>query len=139
MRPQAMPPPDALHRTDTDAALLGHCGSPVCGLAWRIGQCASDDALLNCASQGGMRDGRILSRSRPLTPSVMNRSCHRQTAVLLVPVRRMISAVPQPSAVSSTMCARQTCFWGAFRSATMAASRLRSVALTSTMTPVRMP
>ena len=57
MRPQAMPPPDALHRTHTDAALLGHCGgSPVCGLAWRIGQCASDNALLDCASQG--RDAR---------------------------------------------------------------------------------
>jgi hypothetical protein len=61
-------------------------------------------------AKGGMRHGRVLSRSKPSTPSVMNRSCQRYTAVLLVPVQRMISAVPQPSAVSSTMCARHTCF-----------------------------
>jgi hypothetical protein len=34
----------------------------------------------------------------------------RQTQVLEVPVWRMISAVPTPSALSSTMAARQTCF-----------------------------
>ena len=69
---------------------------------------------------GGMRDGRVLSRSRPGTPSAMKRSCQRQTDVLLVPVRRMSSTVPQPSAVSSTICARQTCFCGLFRSVTIA-------------------
>ena len=47
----------------------------------------------------------------------------------------MISAVPQPSAVSSTICARQTCFCGLLRSATIASSRWRSVALTSTVIP----
>lgn len=31
----------------------------------------------------------------------MNRSCQRQTAVLAIPATRMISAVPQPSAVRS--------------------------------------
>ena len=87
---------------------------------------------------GGMRDGRVLSRSRPATPSVMNRSCQRQTAVLLVSVRRMISAVPQPSAVSRTICARQTCFCGLFRSATIAASCRRSAALNSTVIPAPM-
>jgi hypothetical protein len=51
----------------------------------------------------------------------------------------MISAVPQPSAVSSTMFARQTCFCGLLRSATIAASRWRSLAVTSTVIPVRMP
>ena len=43
---------------------------------------------------GGMRDGRVLSRSRPSTPACMNRSCQRQTAVLATPAWRMISVVP---------------------------------------------
>jgi hypothetical protein len=40
----------------------------------------------------------------------MNRSCQRQTHVLDVSVRRMISLVPTPSALKSTISARQTCF-----------------------------
>lgn len=59
---------------------------------------------------GLIREGRVLSRSRPSTPSRMKRSCQRQTQVLEVPVRRMISTVPTPSALSSTITARQTCF-----------------------------
>src|SRR5829696_4197281 len=51
---------------------------------------------------GAMRDGRVLSRRRPSTPSAAKRSCQRQTAVLLLPVRRMMAAVPRPSAVAST-------------------------------------
>jgi hypothetical protein len=50
---------------------------------------------------GGMRGGRVLSRSRPGTPSARNRSCHRQTEVLLVPVRRVSSIMPRPSALSA--------------------------------------
>jgi len=42
---------------------------------------------------------RILSRVRPATPSAMNRACHRHTTGLALPDRRMISAVPQPSAL----------------------------------------
>ena len=40
----------------------------------------------------------------------------------------MISAVPKRSAVKSTTSARQTCFCGLFRSATIAANRARSAA-----------
>ncbi len=39
--------------------------------------------------------------------------------------------VPQPSAVSSTICARQTCFCGLLRSVTMAISAWRSASATS--------
>src|SRR5439155_15551852 len=49
----------------------------------------------------------------------------------------MISVVPQPSAVSRTICASQTCFCGLFRSATTAASFWRSAALNSNVTPAR--
>jgi hypothetical protein len=40
----------------------------------------------------------------------MNRACQRQTQVFDVPVWRMISFVPTPSAESRTIPARQTCF-----------------------------
>ncbi len=49
------------------------------------------------------------------------------------------SIVPQPSAVSNTICARQTCFCGLFRSDTTASRRVRSAALTSTTIPGRIP
>src|SRR3712207_6929889 len=39
--------------------------------------------------------------------SRMSRFCQRQTHGLLVPVRRMIAAVPRPSAVARMICARQ--------------------------------
>jgi len=49
-------------------------------------------------------------------------------ASLYLPVRRMISTVPSPSAVNSRISARQTCFRGALRSRTMASNRRRSFA-----------
>ena len=61
-------------------------------------------------ANGGMREGRVLSRHREATPSALNRSCQRQMTVLAFPIRHMISAVPWPSAVSKTILARQTCF-----------------------------
>ena len=63
-----------------------------------------------CAPKGGMREGRVLSRKSPSVPSSMNRACQRHTQVLLLPVRRMISTVPKPAAVSRMIRARQTCF-----------------------------
>ena len=81
-----------------------------------------DDAFEDAALEA-------LSLRRPSTPSDMNRSCQRQTAVLLTPTVRMIVAVPSPSAVASTIRARQTCFWGLLRSSTIACRRLRSVGL----------
>jgi hypothetical protein len=65
---------------------------------------------VTCAPSGGMRDGRVLSRSKPFAPATMKRSCQRQTQVLDLPVSRMMSWVPCPSADSSTIRARQTCF-----------------------------
>ena len=79
----------------------------------------------------------VLSRSRPSTPSAMNRACQRQTQGFDLPVRRMISTVPAPSAVARMTPARQTCFCGLFRSATTASNRARSAALTSTVIPSR--
>src|SRR6516162_16887 len=91
------------------------------------------------AGSGGMRERRVLSRSRPATPACMILSCQRHTVTLLVPAWRMISPVPNPPAVSKTICALHTCFCGLFRSATIASSRTRSAADTSTVIPSRMP
>src|SRR6056297_881492 len=43
---------------------------------------------------GGTREGRVLSRFRPPTPSSRYRSCQRQTVGFDVCARRMISPVP---------------------------------------------
>ena len=42
-------------------------------------------------SMAGIREGRVLSRSRPSYPSCMEAACQRQTQVFDLPVRRMIS------------------------------------------------
>jgi hypothetical protein len=52
----------------------------------------------------------------------MKRCCQRQTQVLEVPVRRMISLVPTLSALRSTMAARQACFCEELRSLVIASS-----------------
>ena len=62
----------------------------------------------------------------------------RQTAVLATPAWRMISPVPTPSAVSSTIRARQTCFCGLLRSSTIASNQAWSEAPTLTTMPARM-
>ena len=91
------------------------------------------------ASSRARPGGRVLSRSRPSTPSCMNRSCQRHTTDLLRPVPRLMALVPSPSAVNKMMLARQTCFCGLFRFATTASSRARSAVVTSTTIPLRMP
>src|SRR5215212_8110682 len=77
-------------------------------------------------AKGGLRPGRVASRSRPSTPASMKRCCQRQMVGLALPVRRWISIVPIPSALSSTIRDRQTCFCGLFLEAMMASSRSRA-------------
>ena len=82
---------------------------------------------------------RVLSRVSPSTPSAINRACHLHTTGFDLPERRMISAVPQPSAVARMMLARHTCFCGALRSETIASSRSRSARVTFTTIPALIP
>jgi hypothetical protein len=63
----------------------------------------------------------------------MKRACHRQTTDFDLPVRRVISAVPQPSAVARMILARQTCFGGAPWVAMIAFSLRRSAGVTLTI------
>ena len=100
MRLQAMGAPDALHRGDADRRRPWP-SSPAVQWVVSPGGSARVSAITRSATsgaKGGMREGRVLSRSSPSTPSCMNRSCQRHTQVLALPVRRMISAVPRPSA-----------------------------------------
>ena len=92
------------------------------------------------AIRGSSFDARGRScREKPVHPAAAKRSCQRQTQVLDLPVSRMIAFVPAPSALSKTICARQTCFCGAFRSLTTSRSRSSSAAVTENEIPVRMP
>ena len=90
-------------------------------------------------ASGAMPGGRVLSRSRPSTPSAMNRSCQRHTQVLDLPVAAMIATVPRPSSVSRTICARHTCFCGDPRAATSASRRALSDSVTAILIPLRIP
>src|SRR6201987_5355008 len=68
----------------------------------------------------------------------MKRSCQRHTQVFYLPVRRMISLVPTPSALNRTISARQTCLCGLLRSRASAFRRRRSAGLRVMEIPVRM-
>jgi len=87
---------------------------------------------------GGLPGGRVLSRSRPSTPSAMNRSCQRQTVVFAVPVAAMMAFVPTPSAVGSTIRQRQTCFCDVLWSVAMDSRRRRSASSIVMVILVRM-
>jgi hypothetical protein len=63
---------------------------------------------------------------------------HRHTQVFDLPVRRIISLVPTPSALNRTISARQTCLCGALRSRATVVRRRRSTGLRVMEIPVRM-
>lgn len=102
---------DALDVGKAHACGLRHrAAGPMGRLARRFGQRQGDDPSGHFRPKGLDARGPGLSRRRPSTPSSQNRSCQRQTAVLLIAVFCMIAIVPSPSAVASTILARQTCF-----------------------------
>jgi len=80
---------------------------------------------------------RLVARETVIT-FLHERSCQRRTQVFDLPVRRMISLVPTPSALNRTISARQTCLCGALRSRASAFSRRRSAGLRAMEIPVRM-
>jgi hypothetical protein len=65
-------------------------------------------------------------------------ACLPAPVVFDLPVALMIAFVPMPSAPRSTIRARQTCFCGVLRQATMASRRRRSAAKTEMEIPFRM-
>ena len=79
-----------------------------------------------------MRDGRSCPAAgySPLPAWITPAS--RQTTDLLLRVRRMISAMPRPSNISSTLLVRHRCFCKLYRLATTASRGARSSDLTFT-------
>ena len=87
-----------------------HSTSPVSFFSpWRSER-QIDNLLHRVSRQRGLPSARVLSRVSPSTPSAMNRACHLHTTSFYLPYQRIISAVPQPSAVAKMMLARHTCF-----------------------------
>src|SRR6266536_2302136 len=129
---------DAVHRPQADTRRLRqHPAGPVRGFSGG----PVTRSTTNCtvpAGSGGLPGLRVLSRSNPSTPSAMNRACQVHTTGFALADRRMISAVPQPSAVARMIWARHTCFCGAQRSETIASSRRRSARVTLTTIPALM-
>ena len=139
MRSKAVRTPDALDRTRTDIDdLRHHDGGPVRRLCRRVGLGERHDALDDVRLQRlDARRPRLVAQETVI-PSCMKRSCQRQTQVFDLPVRRMISLVPIPSALNRTISARQTCLCGALRSRASTFRRRRSAGLRVMEIPVRM-
>jgi hypothetical protein len=71
---QTMLAPDALHRTDADADVPGDRPAVQWVVSPGAAVCvAATTRSSTSVPSGGMRAGRVLSRSRPGTPSAMNR------------------------------------------------------------------
>ncbi len=110
---------DPLHRAQADPHRLGQrpARRPVGGLTRRRAAHQVDDFLNRRRGQRRLAGlARLVTRCKPSTPSRMNLLATRQTTGLALPDRRMISVVPQPSAVARMILARHTCFCGALRS-----------------------
>ena len=108
--------------------LLGVAGPALTGVAFggvSVAVLASTFALT--ASDSGLRPGgRVLSRRRPSTPSSPNRACQRHTQGFDLPVSRQIALTLSPSAVASTICARQTTLASVLRSLMSRSRRIRT-------------
>src|ERR1700756_5130678 len=105
-----------------------------CGGAWLVR--ATTRSTVS-GGKAGMRDGRVLSRVSPSTPSCMKRSCQRHTTVLPLPTARAMAMVPLPSADRTMIRARHTCFCGLLRSRMIDCKRTRSAGVTVTEIPLR--
>ena len=96
VRRQAMSLPDALNRGQANAATLAINRPVQCVVS--PGGSQSVRATTRSATSSGRRGvpgGRVLSRSKPSTPSSMNRACQRQIAMMFLNVPA--SAIAQES------------------------------------------
>ena len=82
------------------------------------------------AAIGGLPGLRVLSRSRPSTPSSAKRCCQRQTIGRLTPTCVAICCTGPPPAEARTTCARSMCLRCRLRSLVISSSRCLSSVLT---------
>src|SRR5512144_1998039 len=77
----------------TELTLMATAAAMAAGVQW-VTSCGGSVAVSaitrsrSACCKGGIRDGRVLSRRSPSTPSVMNRACQRQTLGFDLPLRR---------------------------------------------------
>ena len=99
---------DALHRSQTHARRLRqHPAGPMAGFSRRRRERQIDHPLHRGPRQRRLAAFARLVAREPSTPSAMKRACQRHTTGLALPDRRMISDVPQPSAVARMILARK--------------------------------
>ena len=140
VRLKAVAAPDALHRADANPAHLGHHGArPVGDLARRIGKRQGNHTFRHIARKRWDAGGARLIPQQAVRTALHEPLLPTPDGSLCYAAARMISAVPWPSPVMSTICARQTCFCGLLRSDTTASKPSRSAGVTSTVIPVRIP
>jgi hypothetical protein len=103
--------PDALDIGEADARRLRHgAPGPVGRLARRLGEREGDDPLSPPRAERRHARRAGLVAQKALHAFLGEALLPAPDAVLLLAVRRMTSFVPSPSAVASTIAARQTCF-----------------------------
>jgi len=90
-------------------------------------QCTT--CLIFSGASGLRRDGRVASFNNPSTPLAVYRRRQRRTVSTLLPTAAAIATAVNPWPAKSTIRARQTTFWGVFRSRTSRSNRSRSAAL----------
>jgi hypothetical protein len=123
------------------ALARGHGGTiqlAFCLIARRVGQGERHHAFGHFLAKRGNTRGTGLVAQQALDTVLHEPLLPAPDEVLDLAVRRMISTVPAPSALNSTMAARQACFWAALWSLLMASSRRRSVGVRVREIPVRM-
>lgn len=136
---EAMGLPDFLDRGDCQPRDVGHCaGGPMRRLERRRFQRHRHDRSGLSSAMGIFPGGRELLRDNPAIPSSMKRACQRHTVIFAVPVCFMMADVPTPSALISTIRARQKCFCGVLRLVTRASRRRRSESQRVMEIPVRL-
>ena len=126
---------DALHRTQAHSGRLGKFPARPVGRPAAAPRPDRPPAERCWAAAGAYQACASCRATALRRPPPMNRACQVPTTGFDLPDRRMISAVPQPSAVARITLARHTCFCGALRSATIASSRRRSARVTLTTIP----
>ena len=136
MRRQSVRFEDALHRTQAHASRFRqHPTGPVgCIARWRAER-QIDHPLHDGGGKRLLAGLARLVAGKPVDTLGHESRLPSPDHGFDLPERRMISAVPQPSAVARMMWARHTCFCGALRSATITWSRRRSVRVTDTTMP----
>jgi hypothetical protein len=82
------------------------------------------------AGSGGMREGPVLSRVSPSTPSCMKRSCQRHTTVLPLPTALVMAVVPFAVSGQNNDPRPPHVFCGLLRSRMIDCQRTRSAGIT---------